>query len=169
MVVRRRLLGCIAVLCALLLCASCKSKNKNPEKDLVKITQNYVRDELKVEPIDSVRIFQVDTINRYRYITAALGFLQEAEGNLERAIAESAYTGDSTNADGLRAKLDEVGKTCDYYAEHLALYSENDPNILLYFVSAYYYSRGKEEGVMFFLTPDYEIHTFDPMDASFIK
>lgn len=136
------------------------------DQQLPDITKEYVKNELKISEVDSVSIFSVDTINKYRYASAALGFLQQSEANLEAQCGQAMSIGDSVAAKKCRKTLADVSKTCDYYADCLAKYAENDPKILFYYVCAYYYVRGREHGVMYFLSPDFQIHTFDPMDTS---
>ncbi len=150
-------------------CTSKKVGEQSLEQQLPDITKEYVRSEMKMSKVDSVSIFSVDTINKYRYASAALGFLQQSESNLEAQCAEAVAAGDSITAKNCRKTLADVSKTCDYYADCMAKYAENDPKILFYYVCAYYYVRGNEHGIMYFLTPDLQIYTFDPMDTSVLN
>lgn len=171
MMSKKILWAIVAIVSGLLLFSSCKKnqKEQSVEEKICDIAKSYVMTEMKVNTVDSVQIEHIDSINKYRYTMAALNFLRESQRSLEQSYNAAIQKGDTVRMQELESTTQEVNGTVRFLEECQERYVEQDTKYIMYLVSAYYFSQGKQQGVMFFLTPDYKIHTFDPMDTRFVE
>ena len=164
-------LALVAVVSCLLLFSSCKKGKgeQSVEEKICDIAKSYVMTEMKVSAVDSVQIDHIDSINKYRYTMAALNFLRESQRSLEQSYSAAIQQGDTVRMLELESTTQEVNGTVRFLEECQDRYVEQDTQYIMYLVSAYYFTQGKKQGVMFFLTPNFKIHTFDPMDTHFVE
>lgn len=156
-----------------LLFASCKNNTSNKEDSLMEkmeeLTQNYVKNEIKIDGLDSVQVVKIDTVDKYEYVNVVLDILLKMY-NTDLAEYQSALeTNDSTRINGLEVEIGEIEQATQYYEDMKKEVSEKDKTLLLYLVTANYYAKSNIDQFYFFATPDYKIYILDPFDSSILE
>ena len=155
-----------------LLLASCHKGKEIPqrtEEKICEIAKEYVLNEVKVSTVDSVKIDRIDSINKYNYTMIALQFLRDSQRSMSEGLRSALAMGDTLQVRQIETTQHEVEQTMNFLEERRDHFDEKDTHYLMYMVNAYFFSKGKRQGMIFFLTPDFKVHTFDPMDTHFVE
>lgn len=156
-------------LALILLWACKKNQDVTLEESLESITIQYVKSELGITEVDSVKVLKVDTVTQYGYVQINMEILEQLEIEEYYAIQNSIQIGDTIGEKQHELNMRQIGDAIEQWRALEQSLPSNDTTPYRYLVTANYYSPVGMDQFYFFITSEMKYYVLDPYGDELIQ
>lgn len=158
------------LLLAMVLLWSCKKKQDiTIEESLENITIQYVKNELGVSEIDSVKVLKVDTVTQYGYVQINIEILEQLEIEEYYEMKNATQNEDTVAEKQHELNMRQIGDVLEQWRALGQSLPSNDTAPYRYLVTANYYSSVGMDQFYFFVTPEMSYYVLDPYGDELVQ
>lgn len=164
----RRFYPVFVLLLFVLLAVSCREKRTESQILHEKI-QNTAKLYLQDLPVDSVTIQHMDTLTELGYAKIMLEMLENMKEEYNILYKQAVANQDERTMNEIEHFQEEIRNEIEFFFVKMNSEEIDDRQLKLYMVSATYFENGNGTPILFFTTPEGNLHELDPFDDNLLK
>lgn len=159
----RKLFQYAILFASVALLVACNSEKKEDVRNqYYDVTEQYVKEELGIQNLDSVVILKIDTVDSYEYAQIMVNLLHQMDEEALSAYQSVLLSGDTIAARDLDIQIDEIAAAGEQWDMEVEATEGAAKTTRFYLITANYYAASQVDQFYFFITPDGKIHVPDP-------